>query len=246
MNPLARSTPHRTPEPSDGTPAATPLAPEVLPPAYRLHSPTSSAWATFFGTPAAGSIVLALTYWKWGRKGVAAAAVFAGFLTAGIIGWLAVITPASVPALVFLVPQILGGYFVAKWLQGRRFDAHVAAGGRKASPLIGVGIGLGYSRGATRDDAHDFGEALKRAGYFDDTAPAEVLITRRPGAREISFAGGGGMWDDAANVDYIRQVVEYIATDIGGQPITVLMLDENLYEEKRCLLTDEWRCQPAP
>ena len=72
-----------------------------------------------------------------------------------------------------------------------------------------------------------------------------MLITGRPGAHEISFVGAEGTWDDPANVDYMRQLVEYIAEDIGGPPITVLLLDENLYDEQRCVLTDEWRCQPA-
>ena len=77
--------------------------------------------------------MLAVNYWKWGQKALAAAAVAAGFLTTAVIAWLAWVVPASVPAIVFLVPQVVGGYFVSKWLQGRRFDAHVAAGGPKAS-----------------------------------------------------------------------------------------------------------------
>ena len=190
-----------------------PIAPEVPAPAYRLHSPTSCAWATFFGTPAAGSIVLALNYWKWGQKGVAAVTVVAGFLISGIIGWLAWITPASVPAAAFLLPQI------SRWIlrrqiapgpplrrpRRRRRQDGLQLGRRRHRPgvlylLIGafavwfpnsgvnpralldtqqsVDIGHGqevfYSRGAARDDAQQFGEALVNADYFDDTAPAAV------------------------------------------------------------------------
>jgi hypothetical protein len=247
-------------------------APPVPPPAYRLHPPTGVAWATALGTPAAGGIVLGLNYWKWGQKALAAAAVAAGFLTTAIIAWLAWVVPASVPALVFLVPQVVGRYFVAKWLQGRRFDAHVAAGGSKASSGRGAAIGLVfsalligafatwflstginpkalldsqesvdfghgqlvfYSRGATRDDAQRFGEALVNEGYFDGTVPAEVLITGRAGGRQISFAGGEGAWDDESNVEWMRSLAERIAPAIGGKPLTVLLLDERLYEKKR-------------
>ena len=250
-----------------------------------LHSPAGVTWATALGGPTAGSIVLALNYWKWGQKAVAVAVVAAGFVATAIIAWLAIITPASVPAFVFLVPQLVGGYFVARWLQGRRFDAHVAAGGGKVSSGIGAAIGLGfgtlmlgafvvwflstginpqsvldsqdsvdfgngqevfYSRGATRGDAQNLGEALVRGEYFDDTVPTTVWIAGRPGAREISFIGAEGSWDDAANMEYMRELTEYIVADIGGKPVTVRMLDERLYEKKRCRLNEEWSCSTAP
>ena len=273
MNPATSSTaePPRTWEPSDGSPGH-PLRnpshlsrhPRAPAPAYRLHSPVGITWATALGGPAAGGIVLALNYWKWGEKAVAAAVVVAGFVATSVVAWLAIITPASVPAVVFFVPQVLVGYFVARWLQGRRFDAHVAAGGGKISSGVGAAIGLGfgmlmlgafaiwfvstginpkalldtqesvdfghgqqvfYSNGASRDAAQDFGEALTRGGYFDGTVAAEVWIAGQPGKRVISFVGAEGAWDDPVNVDYMHELTEYIAADIGGKPVTVVLLD---------------------
>ena len=250
-------------------PTPTPAFP---PPTHRLHSPAGITWATALGTPAAGGIVLALNYWKWGQKPFAAAAVAAGLLTTAVLFWLAMVVPASVPAAAFLLPQILAGYFLAKSLQGRRFDAHVVAGGRKASNWIGAGIGLAfctlligafaiwflnsginpralldtqqsvdmghgqevfYSRGATRDDAEHFGEALEKEGYFDGTSPAAVWIAGKAGAREISFIGGEGAWEDESYVEAVRAMAERIAPAIGGKPLTVRMLDEYLNEKKR-------------
>ena len=258
---------------------------QAAPPAYRLHPPTGVTWATALGGFAAGGIVLGFNYWKWGQKAAAAAVVAAGFVALSVVAWLAIITPASVPAVVFLVPQLLVGYFVAKWLQGRRFDAHVAAGGGKISSGVGAAIGLGfgtlmlgafaiwvwstginpkalldsqesvdfghgqqvfYSRGASRDAAQDFGEALTRGRYFDDTVATEVWIAGQPGKREISFVGAEGAWDDPVNVDYIHELTEYIVADIGGKPVTVLLLDERLYEKKRCRLDAGWTCSPKP
>ena len=157
-------------------------------------------------------------------------------------------------------------------LQGRRFDAHVVAGGRKASNWVGAGIGLAfctlligafavwflnsginpralldtqqsvdmghgqevfYSRGATRDDAEHFGEALTKEGYFDGTNPAAVWIAGKAGAREISFIGGEGAWEDESYVEAVRAMAERIAPAIGGKPLTVRMLDEYLNEKKR-------------
>ena len=172
----------------------------------------------------------------------------------------------------FLVPQILGGYFLARSLQGRRFNAHIVSGGKKASNWLGAGIGLAvftpligavvvfvlisginpsaivdmqysvdmghdhhvyYSRGATRDDAQRFGEALETEGYFDGTTPADVLISGKAGAREISFFGGEGVWEDESYVEAVRAMAERIAPAIGGKPLTVRIVDENLNEKKR-------------
>jgi hypothetical protein len=265
-------------------PQPPPPAPAVPPPAYRVYSPGDVALATFLGAPVAGAIVLALNYRKWGQKPLAAAAVAVGFLVTAVFFWLAWITPSYIPAFVFLLPQVVGGYFVAKWLQGRRVEAHLAAGGPKASTgraaLIGLaftvlwvgafavwffssGVNPGalmdsrdwvdfghgqtvyYSEGATRNDARHFGEALKDAGYFDDTVPTEVFIKGRAGDHEISFVGIEGAWDDETNLDYIELLVEYIAADIGGEPIKVLLLNDRLYAQKACVLRNDWACEPV-
>lgn len=250
---------------------------------YRLHSPSGVAWATICGGPIGGGLVLALNYWKWGRKGLAAAVFAGGLLATAILGWLAWIVPDSVPALLFLVPQVVLGYVAARWLQGRRFDAHRAAGGTRVSPGIDALIGLGitivlfggafvvvliagvspqalvdfqdsvdfghdqqvfYAREATRADAQRFGEVLVNANYFDDTGPAEVLVAGRGRDRTYSFVGATGAWDDPANVEYMRELAEYIAPDLGGTPLTVVLLDHTLDEQKRCILADNWHCSP--
>lgn len=253
-------------------PQPLPLPPTTPPPASRPHSVASVAWATALGSPAAGGVVLALNYWKWGQKSAAAAAVTAGFVVTAVILWIAVIAPSSIPSAAFLVPQVLGGYLVAKALQGPRLEAHRVAGGTNASNWIGAGIGIAfgavqlaalvgivvftgtnpsavfdaqrsvdmghgqevyYSRGATREDAMRLGEALKDAGFFDDTAPATVLIAGEPGGREVSFVVAEGGWDDETIVESCRKLAEYVAPAIGGTPLTVRMLDDRMYERKR-------------
>jgi hypothetical protein len=98
---------------------------------------------------------------------------------------------------------------------------------------MGQGQEVFYSRGATRNDAQRFGEALRDAGYFDGTAPSGVLIAGKAGGREISFIVGEGVWDDESWMNYVREVAEYVAPAIGGRPLTVRILDENLNEKKR-------------
>lgn len=249
-----------------------PAAGYPQPPVYRIHSPGSVLLATTLGSPAAAGVVLALNYWKWGQKSAAAGAVAAGFAIAAIVGWLAWILPVDIPTPVFVLPQLLLGWVVAKRLQQRRFEAHIALGGLKASNWIGAGIGLSffaaiagalaiaffssgvnpealvdsresidvgndqlvfYSRGATREDARRIGEALVDAKYFDGSAGAEVLVTGDRNNRAVSFPGTSEAWNDPANVQYIRDLADYIQPDIGGTPYTVRLLDENLYEVQR-------------
>lgn len=116
--------------------------PPVPPPAYRVHSPAGVAWACALGTPVAGGIVLALNYWKWGQKGLAAAAIAAGLLTTGILFWLVWVLPDTVPSAVYVTAQVICGLLAARALQSRRVDAHVVSGGNKASNWVGAGIGL--------------------------------------------------------------------------------------------------------
>jgi hypothetical protein len=261
-------------------PQAPPPAPEVPPPC-RIHPVASITWATALGTPAAGGVMMALNYWRWGQKPLAVATAVGGFLITAVIGAIAWITPSDVPAALFLVPQVLGGFAVAKFVQGPRINRHAAAGGQMALTSIGAGVGLGFSavlvavivvgvfasgvnpsaildsqrsvdfghgqevfygHGATKSDARRFGEALKDGGYFDDSTPVVVWIAGSPGNYEVSFAGADGAWDDAANVDYIRQLLAYVAQDIGGEPIRVRLLDEDYNVRKRCRLDRDWRC----
>ena len=76
---------------------------------------------------------------------------------------------------------------------------------------MGHGQEVFYARGATRDDAEHFGEALKKEGYFDDTTAATVWIAGKAGAREISFIGGEGAWDDESYMEAVRAMAERIA-----------------------------------
>lgn len=263
-------------------PEAPPPVPEVPAPPARVHPVASITWATALGTPAAGGVMMALNYWKWGQKPLAVAFAVGGFLVTAVIAWIAFITPSDIPAFVFVVPQAVGGYLVAKLVQGRRIDRHVADGGATARTAVGAGVGLGfsfviiavigvaiivsgvnpttaildsqhsvdfghgqevfYTRGATKADARRLGDALEKGEYFDDSAPAAVWIAGSRGAYEISFAGADGAWDDPANVDYIHELVAYIATDIGGEPIRVRLLDERYDVVKECRLDGGWTC----
>ena len=86
---------------------------------------------------------------------------------------------------------------------------------------------------------------LKEPAYPVELDTLADLFEGISEAKTISFAGADGAWDDPANVAYIEELSEYIAPDIGGKPFTVLLLDPNLYEQKRCTLIDTWQCTPT-
>lgn len=265
----------------DGTGWVNTPGPETRGPGiYRPQSPASVCLATLLGTPVAGGIVLALNYWKWGQKVAALAAAGAGLIGSLIVFWLAWIAPANVPAAVVWMPAVLGSYFLAKWLQGRRIDAHRAVDGQQATLWVGAGIGVAfltlfagclvgwtlssgvdtrdtfgsvamghgqevfYARGATREDAREIGVALTDVGYFDDSMPGTVLIAGQVGsAREISFVIADGAWDDEFVVLCFRELVEDIAPAIGGDQVSLRLLDSGANEKKR--LDVEFTAQPS-
>ena len=42
-----------------------------------------------------------------------------------------------------------------------------------------------------------------------------------------------------------EQLVEYVAADIGGEPIKVRLLNDRLYAQKACVLRNDWACEPV-
>ena len=70
------STPYQAPLPSPAAP--------VSPPAYTLFDSTAVGLATFFGTPVAGTILMAINYRRLGKAGQAVAAVVIGAVVTGL------------------------------------------------------------------------------------------------------------------------------------------------------------------
>jgi hypothetical protein len=129
-------------------PPAAPPAPAVpatgaLPgPAVALYSPNQVALAAFLGTALGGSIVLALNERRLGRGRAALVSVLLGVLATAVTVGLAFVMPKGVPgAPLGLLPLIvLRG--IAQQRQRVFVDAHIAAGGKRASSWAAAGIGL--------------------------------------------------------------------------------------------------------
>lgn len=106
-----------------------------------VYPPKAVVWATVLGSTAAGGFMLALNYWRLGRKGPGWLALALGIATLALVIALATVLPDNIPNAAYLAPQILGMYYIAKHLQEPLLDAHLAVGGPKGSAWVGVGCG---------------------------------------------------------------------------------------------------------
>jgi len=111
-------------------------------PAYRLFSAGGVAWATAIGSPFAGGAVLAINEFRLGHKRRAWEMAAGGMLATAILFVIGSLLPDNFPSAVLVIPQITCAKALAEKLQGRAYNAHLSAGGKKASNWGGVGIGF--------------------------------------------------------------------------------------------------------
>jgi hypothetical protein len=113
-------------------------------PDYKLYSAGSIALATFFGSPVAGGVLMAINYRRLGRLAAAVHAVVWTFLFTAALITVALMLPDDVhiPNSAFVVPQIVAMYFVAASLQGPDVAEHEGRGGLRASAWGAAGIGI--------------------------------------------------------------------------------------------------------
>jgi tetratricopeptide (TPR) repeat protein len=164
-------------------------------PSYRLFSTLSVGVATFFGSPAAGGLILAINYWRLGQW-FPAAAIFAAALatTAGLAAMCAAFTMASDTVQMAETLAFVGAFCVAgtasavaEMLQGRAIRRHEMFAGKAASPGIALSIGLAFAavvclsgwqylkRTHEPFDLYEAGLAAARDG---DADRADTLLTR--------------------------------------------------------------------
>jgi hypothetical protein len=104
------------------------------PPSYKLYAPWNAGFAVFLGNALAGSIVLAINYWRLGRRESAVQSIIIGLG----ISVLTLAIPLSLPkfrdiAPVLLFLQGVASLFLAQELQGEAFANHLENGGTKVS-----------------------------------------------------------------------------------------------------------------
>lgn len=120
------------------------------PPAYRLYSSWSVGVATFFGSLAAGGLIMACNYWRLRRWFAAILILAAGLAsTAGLVVLYVIFTTANDNGKFASSLGGMGEFFiagtataVADMLQGRALRRHEMLQGRLASPWSAMAIAL--------------------------------------------------------------------------------------------------------
>jgi hypothetical protein len=174
-------------------------APTGTTPPYTLFDSRAVALATFFGTPAAGSSLMALNYRRLGQSGKAVIALVLGIAVTGLVILFTWNLPHSVTFPVALA-LLFGMQRIALWLQGPAVKEHVQLNGRLGSKWRAFGMGatwfaaivlaifipvyannnnprvvigskdaVYYTGSATKAEAQALGDALKESGYFSDS-----------------------------------------------------------------------------
>ena len=226
---------------SDGMAFATANAARVPAiPNYRLYDPTSVGLAAFFGSPIAGTVLMAINYRHLGRKSSAIIAVILGIAATALAIALEPYIPSTFTS-VAAIALFVGTYNAAKTLQGPIVEKHEVAGGGLHSRWAAFGISLAvlaagfavivaavlpsvwqskvvigskdiveYSGAATKAEATALGQALKKEGYFQDRG-VSVLLSKSASGATISFV----VRDDVPSHPEMVYVYETVGFDVA-------------------------------
>jgi hypothetical protein len=120
-----------------------PLQTPPLPPNYTLYDSRSVGLATFFGTPVAGTFLMALNYHRLHKTSAAITTFIIGVVATAFIVALGIFLPlgsnVNFPIAIVVLLAITS---IAKQLQGPSIAAHLALGGCLASRWKAFGISL--------------------------------------------------------------------------------------------------------
>ena len=225
-------------------------------PAYDLYDSRAVALATFLGTPVAGGLVMALNYRRLGWAGTAVKTMIAAIAGTGLlilVGWN---IPQGLDSII-AIGVMFGMKAIARSLQGGTIAEHVEGGGKLASMwgacwiglttlavvfgsvflvlymkdrLPGVMVGskdeVFYSGSATKEEAQALGNALKADGYFSDKGTNVILVKGKDGTK-IQFVVKEGIWNQVPMVESFEIVGQQIASNVGGFPIEVDLLNKD-------------------
>jgi hypothetical protein len=111
-------------------------------PAVALYTPNQVALAAFLGTALGGSVVLALNERRLGRQQAALVSVLLGLLATAVFIGLAFVLPKNFPGAPLGLVPLIAMAAIARKRQGAFVQAHIAAGGKRASTWAAAGIGL--------------------------------------------------------------------------------------------------------
>ena len=117
---------------------------ESSPPNYKLFPVNAVTWATVFGSPLAGGVILAVNFGRLSQAASKKRTLVLSFLGTVALFTLFFLIPEDfpIPDVAYLVPQLVAMHVLARSLQGETIDSHVSRGGALVSVWKAVGIGF--------------------------------------------------------------------------------------------------------
>jgi hypothetical protein len=129
--------------PTPAQPAAPGELGESVRPTYKLWSPGLIGLVALLGGPVGPLLMMAINYYRLGKRAAAWTTAMCCVLTAGVIIVIDSALPDNTPgAVVIGGPLFIAIYIAACRLQGEPYEAHVRAGGPTASGWSAAGMGV--------------------------------------------------------------------------------------------------------
>ena len=203
------------------------LSPEsdISRPAYKLFSPGSIGLVAFLAGPVGAFLLLAVNYWRMGKRGAAWTTVACCVLTMVALMMSVIALPESIPALLIGLPLFLVLWGAAKGLQGSAYDAHLRNGGEPASGWAATGF-------AVLGIALYFGAFLAYDQYLNASFGQKIDYG---GGEEVYYAKGATEADARALGSFLRQAGYF---DGKGPKAVRVSLDGNRLVVS--LIVQEW------
>lgn len=208
---------------SESPSVAESLSPPRLPPAYRLFSPGGVAWATAIGTPVAGGVVLAINEFRLARRKLGWGLLLGGVVVTVILIAIASVLPDIIPSEVVVIPQIVLAKIVAEKLQGNAYQAHLQAGGSKASNWGGVGVGFAGLLVVLAGVFFAWGGTLQSV-----QAALDMQRSVDMGHDEKVYYARGAKRDTA---QHVADALQKFGLFNGQRPVTVLLTGSGTHKE---------------
>lgn len=227
---------------------------------YRLFDAEAVGVAAFVCSPLAGTILMAVNYVRLGKAVRGVVAIIVGLIATmlTILVKLNLGKPwGSLGSFVLVTLFLICIWQIAKELQGKAIEEHVACGGQLGSKSAAVGVGIATVAGlvlvigsvlyiyqyrkivpiGSRDQViysgtatHSDATALGNALKEDEyfqDRGATVLLNKGIGSTTISFGVQEGIWNQAGMLSSFEEVAREVAPAVGGLPIQVQLLDSS-------------------
>lgn len=236
----------------------TPQGPITSQHEYRLFDADAVGLAAFICSPLAGTILMAVNYVRLGKASKGVLAVALG-LIATVVSILVKANWAkpwgSLGSLVLVTLFFLCAWQIAKKVQGKAVQEHVARGGQLGSRSAAFGVGIATLAGlivvigtvvqmyqyrrvvviGTKDEVIYSGIATKanattlgntlKRAEYFQDRGATVLLNKGIGNTIISFGVQDGVSNQAGMLSSFEELAREVAPTVGGLPIQVQLVD---------------------